>query len=406
MWLLVFLFFLMTLLLGWTLFGYLILVWFVGLFRRSGRIEMPASWPMISLIIPCYNEQDRIIEKLENTRKLDYPRDRLEVVFADGGSWDETCKLLNVAIGSDEPFRVIVCPRSGKIQQLNHVLPRLRGEIVVNSDTDSRLAQDALKWIAAEFVAEPDVWVVGAYCRPGDDAMLVEKYYWDAQNKTRFMETDARTSSIVIAQCYGFRRELLKAFPDDVVADDVYVAFFANTERHLTVYSRKAIAVETRSPDAYSEFLPHKFRKSNAFLRESLRFSYRLPEMGPFCKIMFATRVTQQLLLPWTALLWLLVAGVLLTMFRFDVVALGAGFLFLLLLATNRVFASVKLPDGPRRYSVLTVINGYILTNIIMLATALSYPFFRQGSSYTRVGRRIAETNDDKKAARLALNVR
>ncbi|MEW5719972.1 MAG: hypothetical protein AB1817_15190, partial [Chloroflexota bacterium] len=201
----------------------------------------------------------------------------------------------------------------------------------------------------------------------------------------RLLESDAHTASIVIAQCYAFRRELLTAFPDDVIADDIYVAFLANTLGYRTIYSRHATAVETRTPQDISQFLPHKFRKSNAFLRESLRFLYRLPEMSPFCKMLLTTRVVQQLLLPWALIFWILIAGVLLTLFRFDVVIFGAAFLVMLLLLTNRVFAWTPLPESGQRYALGTVLLGYALTVAIMLTTGLSYPFFQQGSSYARL---------------------
>jgi hypothetical protein len=250
---------------------------------------------------------------------------------------------------------------------------------------DARLAPDALEWIAASFAVAPEIWVVGAYCHPAN-GLEIEQYYWDSQNKGRFLESDAHTASIVIAQCYAFRRELLTTFPEDVVADDVYAAFLANTLGYRTIYSRHATAVETRTPQDISQFLSHKFRKSNAFLRESLRFVYRLPEMSPFCKMMLATRIVQQLLLPWALIFWMLIAGVLLTLFRFDVVIFGAAFLILLLLLTNRVFAWTHLPDGARRYSLATGLIGYALTMLIMLTTGASYPFFQQGSSYMRLG--------------------
>lgn len=385
MWLLEFLFFAMTLLIGWTLFGYLLYLWFAGLFRAKKMVTVPpANFPHLSIIVPCYNEAAQIIAKLNDLRRLAYPRDRLEIIFADGDSTDDTVARLTAAIQPDEACQVVRCPRRGKVHQLNHVLSMVRGEIVVNTDVDARLAPDALEWIAATFDIAPEIWVVGAYCRPAH-GLEIEQYYWDSQNKGRLLESDAHTASIVIAQCYAFRRELLTAFPDDVVADDIYVAFLANTLGYRTIYSRHATAVETRTPENISQFLPHKFRKSNAFLRESLRFVYRLPEMSPFCKMMLTTRVVQQLLLPWALIFWILIAGVLLTLFRFDVVIFGALFLILLLLLTNRVFAWTSLPEGARRYSLATVLIGYLLTTLIMLTTGVSYPFFRQGSSYARL---------------------
>jgi hypothetical protein len=131
--------------------------------------------------------------------------------------------------------------------------------------------------------------------------------------------------------------------------------------------------------------LQHKFRKGNAFLRESLRFLYRLPEMNSFCKVMHGTRIAQQLLLPWTLFIWTLVAGSLLTLFRVDLVFFAIAFLLLLLVLTNRVFASVKLPDSPRHYSFFAVMKGFLMTLLLLLLTGLTYPFFRQTSSYARL---------------------
>ncbi|RJP23235.1 MAG: glycosyltransferase [Candidatus Abyssobacteria bacterium SURF_5] len=384
MWLLELLFFGLTLFIGWMMFGYFLFIAFKGLFQNRKEPAFPESWPMISVIVPCFNEQSQILDKLNDLRALDYPSDCLEVVFADGGSTDETLAILENALNQEEPFRVIRCPRKGKINQINFALPQLRGDLVINTDVDARLSSDALKWIVAEFEASPDIRVVGAYSHPLDTLDL-EHYYWDAQNKGRFLESEVWTASIVIAQCYGFRRSLLSAFPEDVVADDIYIAYLANTLGYRTVYSRHAISRETRSPQTYAEFLQHKFRKGNAFLRESLRFLYRLPEMDTFCKLMHGTRIAQQLLLPWMLLVWALVAGSLLTLFRVDLVFFAILFLLLLLLLTNRVFASVKLPGDPRHYSFSAVLKSFLMTLLLLLMTGLSYPFFRQSSSYARL---------------------
>ena len=384
MWLLIFIFFLLTFMIAWTLFGYFIMVWFIGLFRPRPVPTWPDDWPLISMIVCSFNEETDILAKLENIRQLDYPKDRLEVIFTDGGSTDKTQSLLKEAIKSDESFRVLCCQKGGKINQLNEALTGARGAIVVNTDVDAHLKPDALRWLAAEFHQDSNVWVAGAYCRPGE-SLAIEHYFWDQQNKGRFLESTANTSSIVIAPCYAFRRQLMQAFPEDVVADDIYVAFLASTLGHRVVYSRQAMAVETRCPNKYADFLPHKFRKSNAFLRETLRFVHRLPEMHNFCKMMLVTRLLQQIVLPWALLWWVLIAGVLLTLFRFDILIMAVLFLVLLFGTTHFVFLSVHLPDERRRYSLHTTLQGYILTNLIMLATALSYPFYKQGSDYTRL---------------------
>ncbi|MEM7584772.1 MAG: glycosyltransferase [Acidobacteriota bacterium] len=396
MWILILLFGLATLVLAWTLFGYFLLIWFMGLFRRQPQPALPETddqYPRVSLVVPLFNERDEIEAKLTNLRELSYPQERMEVVFVDGGSTDGTVEWLETAL-ADLPryprYRVERSPRDGKINQLNHVLPDLSGEIVVNTDADASMEPDALAWIAAEFAVSDDVWVVGAYCRPGDDAYCIDQYYWDAQNKGRLIECQASTSSIVIAPCYAFRRELLDRFPEDVVADDIYIAFLANVHGKQSIYSRHARAVEQRNPRRLSEFLPHKYRKSNAFLRESLRFLYRLPEMEPLFKTMLLTRIAQQLVFPWARAWWLLLAGSLATLYpmpRYDVVGIAAAGLVMLFGFTSRAFRSVELPEPEqRKFSLFMIAKGWILTTLILLATGLSYPFYRQSSSYARLG--------------------
>lgn len=389
MWLLVFLFLFTTFALAWVLFGYFIVIWMMGLFRGKKRPVLPGSWPVLSIVIPCFNEESDIIKKLENVRKLDYPKDKLEVVFVDGGSTDSTLSLLDENIRDDEPYRVHRCQDSGKINQLNEALPGLTGEIVVSTDADTIMDSDSLQWFVAEFSVSPEIEIVGAFVSP-ESSMNVEHYYWDSQNKARLMESDAYSSSIVIAPCFAFRKGFIDSFPEDVVADDVYISSLAHTRGSRVVYSRYVKAVETRTPGNYNEFLPHKFRKSNAVLRESLRFLYLLPDMNFFCKMMTITRMAQQLLLPWGMLWWFLLAGSLMTIFpvvRYDIVLFCTLLLLILFLTTARIFASVRLPEGvkPFKHTSAVALEGYSVTMFILLVTGLSYLFYKQNSNYNRL---------------------
>jgi cellulose synthase/poly-beta-1,6-N-acetylglucosamine synthase-like glycosyltransferase len=360
MWLLETLFVFVTLLLAWIMFGFLITGWFVGRFQKRKKPDLSCAWPSMSIIVPCFNEETDILKKLENLRGLDYPKDRIEIVFADGGSTDKTLGLLEPELRMGE--KITRCPTGGKINQMNYALPQLKGEIIVNTDVDAMMEPDALKWLAAEFAADPSVMVAGAYCSPVN-ALDVEKYYWDAQNRARLIESDWMSSSIVVAPCYAFKRYLLKSFPEDVVADDIFVALSASSIGFRTVYSRNARCVETRNPQTLSDFLPHKFRKSNAYLRETLRFLYRLPDMNIPCKIILLTKLAQQFFLPWTIILWAMLAGSLLTsslglwspssgwqtlVQKYDILGTSFVFLFLMALITHKVFSWVPMPAGPK----------------------------------------------------------
>ena len=54
-----------------------------------------------------YSEAIQILDKLGNLRELDYPRDRLEIIFADGASSDDTAQLLDATVEAELGERVL-----------------------------------------------------------------------------------------------------------------------------------------------------------------------------------------------------------------------------------------------------------------------------------------------------------
>ncbi|MBU3912759.1 MAG: glycosyltransferase family 2 protein [Nanoarchaeota archaeon] len=54
---------------------------------------MKKSLPKISIVMPVYNEEDKIEKCLKSIRNQDYPQDKIEIVFVDDDSTDNTLKL-------------------------------------------------------------------------------------------------------------------------------------------------------------------------------------------------------------------------------------------------------------------------------------------------------------------------
>ncbi|MEE9293771.1 MAG: glycosyltransferase [Phycisphaerae bacterium] len=380
-----------TLLLGWLLCGFAVWLRFLGDTRKRIEVPAPTSFPKISVVVPCFDEERFIADKYRNLSACDYPAEKLEIVYADGGSTDGTAQRLAFLAREDDRVRVVNCPSGGKINQLNHVLPSLTGDIVLVTDADARLASDALRWLAAEFEADPKTALVGA-CTSPRGGLSIERCYWAAQNRVRLLESRVSHVSIVTACCYAFRRELISSFPSDVIADDVYAAVLANSLGHRTTYSARATVQELRTPASLPEFFSHKFRKGNAVLREMLRFCYRLPEMSGCWKTIFTTCLAQQLLLPWLTIAWIALAATLANLGQFDVIGLATAALLMALLAARKSVISVELPGPTERFGPLTIVLTFGYTLAILCFTGITYTFFRQSSCYARLPGRTAET--------------
>ncbi len=191
-----------------------------------------------------------------------------------------------------------------------------------------------------------------------------------------------------MAVAYSFRRELFGRFPEDVIADDVYTAFVANTRGRQSLYAAGVRATELRSGHDRRGMLLHKLRKLNANMRELKRFLPALGEMRPPWRMIFATKVLQS----WLAApcLLLLALLLLLSLPGLTVAALIfwggalAGLAVLHGLAERELNRAVPdeetaSPAGRRR------ISYGLLFLAILVGGFFRYFFVRQSSSYRRV---------------------
>ena len=351
---------------------------------------LPNHLPKISVFVPCFNEQNLIQKKIDNLNSLKYEESRLNVYFLHGESTDKTGDIIGGAISETQNFHLIETRCTGKINQLNYGLLHCQGEaeIIVCTDVDAILSEDVLTLFCLAFQNNENVGVVGANISPLA-GMQMEDYFWRDQNIIRTLESKVCTASIVVAPCYAFRPYLLEQFPKDCVADDIYISFKANTENYLTKYITEAQGQETRTPNDLGEFFVHKFRKGNAYLIELFRFFYLLPHMTGWWKIIYLTKFFQLAIMPWVVPFFLLstislaLSG--LSLFQisfFGLLALLGGFMatFHLLKRERRKYytdgESFQLPN----------LNLFILSNIILIVVGISYPFYKQNSSYNKIG--------------------
>jgi hypothetical protein len=189
--------------------GYPALLWAIDLVRRRRASHPAASECLsVSVVIPVHNEERRIARKGANTAALDYPPDRIQVLFVSDGSTDGTVDLIQRhATGA---MTLVVLPeRGGKAAALNAGLQRATGEILVFTDASIQLAPDALRRIVGPF-SDPAVGCVSGEDRVGDGGG--EGLYGRYELLIRRLES--RVGSIVGASgsFYAQRRTLCRPF--------------------------------------------------------------------------------------------------------------------------------------------------------------------------------------------------
>lgn len=144
-------------------------VLFPPLLRRiaalRGEPNPPPAGPLpsVGVLVPAHDEAAVIVAKIENLSRLDYPRDRLDILIVSDGSRDMTAELAAAAIrdaGPGFPARLVVLDENvGKVAVLNRFLPTLAGEIAVLTDASAMVEPDAVRRLVAPFT-DPRVGVV------------------------------------------------------------------------------------------------------------------------------------------------------------------------------------------------------------------------------------------------------
>jgi cellulose synthase/poly-beta-1,6-N-acetylglucosamine synthase-like glycosyltransferase len=222
--------------------------------RRRVVPAEPVEPPAVSLIIPAHNEERRLPDKFANLRALDYPSERLNVLFASDGSTDGTNALLRAAEGGH--VEVLYLPaRFGKAGAINQAVVRARDGILVFSDAATLFRPDAVKKLVRHF-AEPRVGVVCGALRfeASVESRQTEGVYWRYESMLRLMESRLGVTLTASGAIYAVRRECFVPFPPDTLVEDLLVPVNARRAGFRVVYDPDAVATDFAPPTVSGEF--------------------------------------------------------------------------------------------------------------------------------------------------------
>lgn len=311
--------------------GYPIIIYFLSrIFTKTDNQHNKlittdkAFFPLVSFLIPAYNEESVIRNKIENTLKLDYPQDKIEIAVASDGSTDATNKIIKSYQKRIKTF--IYNERTGKTNLINETTPKLSGEIIVFSDASAILENDSLKKLIVHFQDMKIGCVSGKYKLKGQDFSTRsrgESFYW--KYEAFIKKQESRFYSILGAHgaLYAIRKKLFRKLPPDAINDDYILPMLIIKQGYRAIYENKAIATEiaetstkgeikrrkrisagnfqqlfilksllnpTRGKIAF-EFFSHKLLRSFAFIFMIAFFIINVFLNSPFYRIFFILQI-------------------------------------------------------------------------------------------------------------------
>ena len=115
--------------------------------------------PMVSILIPCYNEGENVRETIGSLEQQHYTN--FEIIAINDGSKDNTLEILHELAKKYKNLRVVnLATNQGKAMGLRTAALLAKSEILVCIDGDALLSPDAVGWMVRHFIENPNVGAV------------------------------------------------------------------------------------------------------------------------------------------------------------------------------------------------------------------------------------------------------
>ena len=328
----------------YTYIGYGILLYIIIRVKRlfwgsPQKAVLPADdeLPSMTLMICAYNEEDVVAEKMENTLALDYPKDKLRIMWVTDGSSDRTNELLKAYPEVD----IVFSPeRRGKTAALKHGLRELKTRYVAFTDANTMINAGALREIARLFT-DPTVGCVSgekrvAARKAGEMAAEGEGLYWRYESTLKRWDNELYSTMGAAGELYAMDPKLCREVPDEALLDDFMMSMYVVQAGKRIAYTPDAYAQEYGSANIFEES-----KRKRRIAAGGLQSIWWLRSMlNPFHQPLVTFQYVSHRVLRWSITP---VAMVLLLLANIALVVMGAGNFYTVILILQILFYLMAL---------------------------------------------------------------
>ena len=287
----------------YTYVGYGLILYLLVFIKRLAIKAKPLAditddcLPEVTLMVCAYNEEDIISEKMSNIHSLDYPADRLHLVWVTDGSTDNTNSILSAY----PDVKIVFSPeRRGKSAALKHGIKEVSTEIVMMTDANTMLNPGAVREIV-RLMQDPKVGCVSGEKKvmaksDSDKAAQGEGLYWKYESTLKRLDSELYSAMGAAGELCVIRRQLMTDIPDDTLLDDFVISMEIVRMGYKIAYTSKAFAMEYGSADLHEES-----KRKRRIAAGGLQSSWRLRSlMNPLRHPVVAFQFVSHRVLRWT----------------------------------------------------------------------------------------------------------
>ncbi len=222
--------------------------------RNQPQPPLPETLPHVTLFVTAFNEEQFVDEKIANSHAINYPADRLHLVWVTDGSDDNTNQLL----AKYPDVKVFFEPeRRGKVHAMKRGLQLIDTDIVVFTDANTMLSAESVKEMVRLF-ENPQIGCVAGEKRISSDsrqnaASSGEGAYWRYESWIKRNDATAGSAIGAAGELFAMRRSLYQPISDNTLLDDFEISLRIALTGYKIGYSPRACAIERPSANIGEE---------------------------------------------------------------------------------------------------------------------------------------------------------
>jgi poly-beta-1,6 N-acetyl-D-glucosamine synthase len=282
--------------------------------KRDSGSDLADRPPLVTVIVPAYNEEKAIGKTVEALLRLSYANK--EIIIVDDGSTDRTLEVAR-SYAKGDLVKVVKKPNGGKWDALNTGIKESKGKFIVCIDADTLLDQNAIQRLIKHF-NDPKIAAVAGNVKVGNRSGILTKLqaleYIVGINLHRRSEASFQNVTVVPGPIGAFRASILKEiglFEGDTFAEDADITIRILKAGYKTVFEARAFGY-TEAPKSMNSLAKQRYRWYRGSLQviskhKGMTFNKKYGRTGTF---VMPWTIFNGIIYPWFTfftMMWLLV---------------------------------------------------------------------------------------------------